>query len=99
MKSSRPLLHPQSHTRRIATHLARRWKGDVWIDKLRRMLKRVLFSCAVLIGTVYLACGGDSGTPTPTKEKPQIVTDRDSIVDTFFVGQGRAQTLTVFNQG
>ena len=61
------------------------------------MLKRVLFSCAVLIGTVYLACGGDSGTTL--KPKPQIVTDRDSIVDTFFVGQGRAQTLTVLNQG
>src|SRR5215813_9308779 len=97
MKSSRPLLHPQSHTRRIATHLVRRWKGDNGIGKLRRMLKRVLFSCAVLIGTVYLACGGDSGTTL--KPKPQIVTDRDSIVDTFFVGQGRAQTLTVLNQG
>src|SRR5262245_60312792 len=98
MKSSRPLLHPQSHTRRIATHLVRRWKGDNGIGKLRRMLKRVLFSCAVLIGTVYLACGGDSGT-TDLKQKPQIVTSRDSIVDTLFVGQGRAQTLTIFNQG
>jgi len=63
------------------------------------MLKRVLFSCAVLIGTVYLACGGDSGTTDNLKQKPQIVTSRDSIVDTLFVGQGRPQTLTIFNQG
>jgi len=60
------------------------------------MIKRVLVSGAVFVGAALLACG-DSGTEL--KQKPQIVTDRDSIVDTFFVGQGRPETLSVLNQG
>ena len=61
------------------------------------MIKRVLVSGAVVVSAALLACGGDSSTDL--KQKPQIVTDRDSIVDTFFVGQGRAETLSVVNQG
>jgi hypothetical protein len=61
------------------------------------MIKRVLVSGAVFVGAALLACGGDSGTDL--KQKPQIITDRDSIVDTFFVGQGRGETLLVQNKG
>jgi len=61
------------------------------------MIKRVLFSGAVVVVDALVACGSDSGSNL--KQKPQIVTDRDSIVDTFFVGQGRAETLSVLNQG
>ena len=60
------------------------------------MIKRVLVSGAVFVGAALLACG-DSGTEL--KQKPQIITDRDSIVDTFFVGQGRPETLLLLNQG
>src|SRR5262245_9805936 len=97
MKSSRPLLHPHSHTINAPTSAARRWKGLHRTSRLLFMIKRVLVSGAVLVGAVFLACGGDSGTDL--KQKPQIITDRDSIVDTFFVGQGRAETLSVLNQG
>src|SRR5215472_10947905 len=97
MKSSRPLLHPHSHTSSVATSIARRWKGLLLTGRLLFMIKRVLVSGAVVVSAALLACGGDSSTDL--KQKPQIVTDRDSIVDTFFVGQGRAETLSVVNQG
>jgi hypothetical protein len=68
------------------------------------MIKRLLISCAVLIGAAGIACSGDSGGEL--KQKPQLVTDRDSIVDTlcpysqtFHTAQGRAQVLSVVNKG
>jgi len=62
------------------------------------MIKRVLVSCAVLLAAAFIACSGDSGT-ADLPQKPQIQTDRDSIVDRLFVGQGRDQTLGVTNGG
>jgi hypothetical protein len=62
------------------------------------MLKRVLVSCAVLIGVAAIgACGGTSGSSLPVK--PQIVTDRDTIVDTMFVNQTRQETVQVTDKG
>jgi hypothetical protein len=61
------------------------------------MIKRVLVSGAVVVGAALFACGGDSAPDL--KQKPQIVTDRNLIADTFFVGQGRLETLSVLNQG
>src|SRR5262249_32259429 len=62
-------------------------------------------SCAVLLAAVFLACSGDSGTGD-LPQKPQIVTDRDSIVDTlcpysqtFHTAQGRGQVLAIVNKG
>src|SRR5215471_11694288 len=105
MKSSRPLLHPQSHTSSSAAREARRWKGLVGTGRLLFMIKRVLVSCAVLLAGVFLACSGDSGTGD-LPQKPQIVTDRDSIVDTlcpysqtFHTAQGRGQVLAIVNKG
>ncbi len=61
------------------------------------MIKRVLASCAVLLGAAGIACGGDSGG---LPVKPQIVTDRDSIVDqAIFANQQKNQTLQVANKG
>jgi len=62
------------------------------------MIKRVLVSGAALLAAAFIGCSGDSGGLN-LPQKPQIVTDRDSIVDTFFVGQGRAETLGVSNGG
>jgi len=69
------------------------------------MIKRVLVSCAVLLAAVFLACSGDSGSGD-LPQKPQIVTDRDSIVDTlcpysqtFHTAQGRGQVLAIVNKG
>lgn len=63
------------------------------------MIKRLLVSCAVLLGAAGIACGGDSGT-TELPAKPQIVTDRDSIVDqSIYAGQQKTQTLQVTNKG
>jgi len=62
------------------------------------MIKRLLVSCAVLLGAAGIACGGDSGGDLPAK--PQIVTDRDSIVDqAIFAGQQKNQTLQIINKG
>jgi len=62
------------------------------------MIKRLLVSCAVLLGAAGVACGGDSAESLPPK--PQIVTDRDSIVDqAIFAGQQKNQTLQVINKG
>jgi hypothetical protein len=69
------------------------------------MIKRVLVCCAVLLAGVFLACSGSSGTGD-LLQKPQIVTDRDSIVDTlcpysqtFQAAQGRGQVLAIVNNG
>ncbi|HZX43466.1 MAG TPA: hypothetical protein VFE93_16630 [Myxococcaceae bacterium] len=63
------------------------------------MIKRLLVSSAVLLGAAGIACGGDSGT-TDLPPKPQIVTDRDSIVDqAIFAGQQKNQTLQLTNKG
>ena len=58
----------------------------------------------MLLGAAIVACSGDSGGAL--KQKPQIVTDRDSIVDTlcpysqtFKTAQGRAQVLAITNKG
>ena len=62
------------------------------------MIKRLLVSCAVLLGAAGIACGGDSGEDLPPK--PQIITDRDSIVDqAIFAGQQKNQTLQIINKG
>ncbi|HVP61613.1 MAG TPA: hypothetical protein VMT11_13695 [Myxococcaceae bacterium] len=63
------------------------------------MIKRLLVSCAVLLGAAGMACGGDSGT-ADLPVKPQIVTDRDSIVDqAIYAGQTKTQTLQVTDKG
>jgi hypothetical protein len=62
------------------------------------MIKRLLVSCAVLLGAAGISCGGDSGGDLPPE--PQIVTDRDSIVDqSIFAGQQKNQTLQITNKG
>src|SRR5262252_815003 len=105
MKSSRPLLHPQSHTSSTAASDVRLWKGLSGTGRLLFMIKRVLASFAVLLAAVFLACSGDSGNGD-LPQKPQIVTDRDSIVDTlcpysqtYKAAQGRGQVLAILNQG
>ena len=76
------------------------WKGPDGLGRLRIMLKRVLVSCAVVLGVVALACSGDSGGGGGNlTQKPTIVTDRDLIADKLFTGQGRDQTLIVTNKG
>jgi hypothetical protein len=63
------------------------------------MIKRLLVSCAVLLGAAGIACGGDGGS-TELPPKPQLVTDRDSIVDqAIYAGQQKNQTLQVTNKG
>ena len=52
----------------------------------------------MLLGAAGVACGGDSAESLPPN--PQIVTDRDSIVDqAIFAGQQKNQTLQVINKG
>ena len=62
------------------------------------MLKRFLVSCSVVLGAIAIGCGGESGGGT-LPDKPQIQTDRDSIVDNMFVNQQRTETLQVTNKG
>ena len=63
------------------------------------MIKRVLVSCAVLLGAAAIGCGGSSGSGD-LPVTPQIATDRDSIVDqAIFAGQQHNQTLQVTNGG
>jgi len=105
MKSSRALLHPQSHTSASAT-TASCWKGREGAASVRCMLKRVLvFGTAVIAVTAVIACGDDSGS---LPAKPQIVTDRDKIVGSVFVGrlpdgglgvQSRQDILQVSDKG
>lgn len=64
------------------------------------MIKRLLVSCAVLLGAAGIACGGDGGGSGDLPPKPQIVTDRDSIVDQLiYAGQQKNETLQVTNKG
>ncbi|HTS79253.1 MAG TPA: hypothetical protein VMH40_01525 [Myxococcaceae bacterium] len=64
------------------------------------MIKRVLVLCAVLLGAAGLGCGGSSGGTGDLPVKPQIVTDRDSIVDqAIYAGQQKNQTLQVTDKG
>ena len=64
------------------------------------MIKRVLLSGGLLLGAAYLGCGGDSGPGgTTLTQKPSIVTDRNSIVDTLCKGALRRETLQVTNHG
>ncbi|MGZ6097120.1 MAG: hypothetical protein ACXWLL_01905, partial [Myxococcaceae bacterium] len=84
MKSFRPLLHPQSHTSSTAATAARLWWGLDGTGRLLFMIKRVLLSGGLLLGAAYLGCGGESGTSgPPLTQKPSVITDRDSIVDTL----------------
>ena len=100
MKSPRLLLHPQSHTMSAAAIAARRWQGLDGIGRLLFMIKRVLFSGGLLLGAAYLGCGGDSGPGgTSLTQKPSVVTDRNSIVDTLCKGALRRETLQVTNHG
>lgn len=64
------------------------------------MIKRVLFSGGLLLGAAYLGCGGDSGSNGGSlTQKPSVVTDRNSIVDTLCKGALRRETLQVTNKG
>src|SRR5262249_42071366 len=96
MKSSRPLLHPHSHTSSAATSAAGRWKGLQGIGRLLFMIKRVLVSGAVVVGAALLACGGGS---SDLQQKPQIVTDRDAIQADICRGLGGPQSVFVQNKG
>jgi len=54
----------------------------------------------VLLGAAGISCGGDSGGSVDLPPKPQIVTDRDSIVDQLiYAGQQKNETLQVTNKG
>src|SRR5262249_33706345 len=102
MKSFRPLLHPQSHTISAAESAAPRWKGLNRLGRLRIMLKRVLVSCAVVLGVMALACSGDSGggsVTCPSADKPTIATDRKVVGDAITQGFGSPETLLVTNCG
>src|SRR5215475_7936497 len=96
MKSSRPLLHPHSHTSSATASAVRRWKGLHLTGRLLFMIKRVLVSGAVVVGAALIACGGDS---TELKQKPQIVTDRDAIQADICRGLGGPQSLFIENKG
>src|SRR5215475_3866632 len=96
MKSSRPLLHPQSHTSSAAASAVRRWKGLHLTGRLLFMIKRVLISGAVVVAAALVACGDDS---TALKQKPQIVTDRDAIQADICRGRGGQQNVFVQNKG
>src|SRR5215813_2404109 len=96
MKSSRPLLHPHSHTSSAAASAVRRWKGLHLTGRLLFMIKRVLVSGAVVVAAALVACGDDS---TALKQKPQIVTDRDAIQADICRGRGGSQSLFIQNKG
>lgn len=79
---------------------ARLWQGLDGIGRLLFMIKRVLLSGGLLLGTAYLGCGGDSGPGGGSlTQKPSIITDRNSIVDTLCKGALRRQTLSLTNKG
>jgi hypothetical protein len=64
------------------------------------MLKRFLFSSAVVLGfAAPIACSGDSGGGGGLTDKPTIATDRDVIAAALTQGYGSAETLLVTNQG
>src|SRR5262249_59813332 len=96
MKSSRPLVHPHSHTSSAAASAVRRWKVLLLTGRLLFMIKRVLVSGAVVVAAAFVACSGDS---TELKQKPQIVTDRDGIQADICRGLGGPQSLNIENKG
>ena len=64
------------------------------------MIKRVLFSSAVLLGAAAIGCGGGGGSGSNLPLQPQIITDRDTIVDqAIYANQQQTQTLGVENGG
>ena len=100
MKSSRPLLHPQSHTSTSAANAAGRWKGLGGIGRLLFMIKRVLVSCAVLLGAAGVACGGSSGAAGPRRRsRRSSPTAILSWTRRIYAGQQHNQTLQVTNKG
>ena len=63
------------------------------------MIKRVLVSCAVLLGAAAIGCGG-GGSSQNLPVQPQIITDRDTIVDqAIYANQQKNQNLAVENGG
>ena len=64
------------------------------------MIKRVLFSSAVLLGAAAIGCGGGGGSGSNLPLQPQIITDRDTIVDqAIYANQQKNQNLGVENGG
>ena len=64
------------------------------------MIKRVLFSSAVLLGAAAIGCGGGGGSGSNLPLQPQIITDRDTIVDqAIYANQQQNQNLAVENGG
>jgi len=64
------------------------------------MIKRVLFSSAVLLGAAAIGCGGGGGSGSNLPLQPQIITDRDTIVDqAIYANQQKNQNLAVENGG
>jgi hypothetical protein len=63
------------------------------------MIKSVLVSSAVLLGAVAVGCGGGVSTQD-LPVQPQIITDRDTIVDqAIYANQQKNQNLGVENGG
>jgi hypothetical protein len=63
------------------------------------MIKSVLVTSAVLLGAAAIGCGGGVSTQD-LPVQPQIITDRDSIVDqAIYANQQQTQTLGVENGG
>ena len=64
------------------------------------MIKRVLVSSAVLLGAAAIGCGGGGGSGSNLPLQPQIITDRDTIVDqAIYANQQKNQNLGVENGG
>lgn len=64
------------------------------------MIKRVLVSSAVLLGAAAIGCGGGAGSGSNLPLQPQIITDRDTIVDqAIYANQQQNQNLGVENGG
>jgi hypothetical protein len=63
------------------------------------MIKSVLVSSAVLLGAAAIGCGGGVSTQDLPLQ-PQIITDRDTIVDqAIYANQQKNQNLGVENGG
>ena len=64
------------------------------------MIKSVLISSAVLLGAAAIGCGGGGGSGSNLPLQPQIITDRDTIVDqAIYANQQKNQNLGVENGG
>jgi hypothetical protein len=64
------------------------------------MIKSVLVSSAVLLGAAAIGCGGGGSNPGDLPVQPQIITDRDTIVDqAIYANQQQTQNLGVENGG